>query len=106
MNIVVFGSFKKRVLPAGWTKDTAIAVLGSGDFDLAGVQPGENARLTAAAMLGSITIVVDEGTNVAMGGFSLFGSRQVKVTSGDGPTIQVLGIVVFGSVTITSPRQT
>ena len=106
MNIVVFGSFKKRVLPAGWTKDTAIAVLGSGDFDLTGVQPGENARLTAAAVLGSIDIVLDEGTNVVMSGFSLFGSRQVKVMGGDGPTIRVRGIVLFGSVKIKPPKQT
>ena len=53
MNIVVFGSFGKRVLPKGWTKETTIALLGSADFDLTGVEPGDNPRLTAAAILGS-----------------------------------------------------
>ena len=42
VNIVVFGSFGKRVLPRGWTKETTIALLGSGEFDLSGVEPGGN----------------------------------------------------------------
>ena len=106
MNIVVFGSFGKRGLPKGWTKETTIALLGSGDFDLTGVEPGENPRLTAAAILGSVTVVADEGTNVALSGFSLFGSRDVKVTGGDGPTIRLRAIAVLGSVTVKPPKQT
>jgi hypothetical protein len=106
MNIVVFGSFGKRGLPSGWTKETTIALLGSGDFDLTGVEPGANPRLTAAAILGSVNIVADEGTNIAMSGFSLFGSRNVKVTGGDGPTIHLRAIVVLGSVNVTPPKQT
>ncbi len=104
MNIVVFGSFGKRGLPKGWTKETTIALLGSGDFDLTGVQPGDNPRLTAAAILGSINVVVDEGTNIALSGFSLFGSRNIKVTGGDGPTIRLRGIVFLGSVNVTPPK--
>jgi len=104
MNIVVFGSFGNRVLPTGWTKETAIALLGSGEFDLTGVEPGANPRLTAAAILGSVSIVADEGTNIALSGFSLFGSRNIKVTGGDGPTIRLRGIVIFGSVNVTPPK--
>jgi len=106
MNIVVFGSFGKRGLPKGWTKETAIALLGSGEFDLTGVQPGDHPRLTAAAILGSVNIVVDEGTNIALSGFSLFGSRNIKVTGGDGPTIRLRGIVLLGSVNATTPKRT
>ena len=106
MNIVVFGSFGKRGLPKGWTKETTIALLGSGEFDLTGVEPGDNPRLTAAAILGSVNVVVDEGTNIAMSGFSLFGSRNVKVTGGDGTTIRLRGIVVLGSVNVTPPKHT
>ena len=104
MNIVVFGSFGKRGLPTAWTKETPIALLGSGDFDLTGVAPGDQPRLTAAAILGSVNIVADEGTNIAMSGFSLFGSRNVKVTGGDGPTIRLRGIAVLGSVNVTPPK--
>lgn len=105
MNIVVFGSFGKRVLPAGWTKDTTVALLGSGTFDLTGITPGDNPRLTAAAILGSVTIIADRGTNIALSGFSLFGSRNIEVVGGDGPTIRLRGIVLFGSVTVKSPGQ-
>ena len=60
MNIVVFGSFGKRMLAPGWTKETAVALAGGGDFDLTGVEPGENARLTAVAVFGGIDIIVDD----------------------------------------------
>jgi hypothetical protein len=105
MNIVVFGSFGKRGLPNGWTEETTVALLGSGDFDLTGVQPGENPRLTAVAILGSVDVVVDEGTNVALSGFSLFGSRNIKVTGGDGPTIRLRGTAILGSVNVKPPKQ-
>lgn len=104
MNIVVFGSFGKRVLPRGWIKETTIALLGSGEFDLSGVEPGDNPRLTAAALLGSVKIVVDEGTNIALSGFSLLGSRNVEVAGGDGPTIHVRGIAILGSVNVKPPE--
>ena len=106
MNIVVFGSFGSRVLPKGWTKETTIALLGSADFDLTGVEPGDNPRLTAGAILGSVKITVDEGTNIDLSGFSLVGSRNVKVTGGEGPTIHVRGIVVLGSISVKPPRPT
>lgn len=104
MNIVVFGSIGKRVLPSGWTKETTVALLGSADFDLTGVEPGDNPRLTAAAILGSVNIIADEGTNIALSGFSLLGSRNINVTPGDGPTIRLRGIVVLGSVNVKPPK--
>ncbi len=106
MNIVVFGSSGNRVLPKGWTKETTIALLGSADFDLTGVEPGSNPRLTAAAILGSVNIIADEGTNIDLSGFSLFGSRNVKVTGGEGPTIHLRGIVILGSVDVKPPKHT
>ncbi len=106
MNIVVFGSFGNRVLPKGWMKETTIALLGSADFDLTGVEPGANPRLTAAAILGSVNIIADEGTNIDLSGFSLFGSRNVKVAGGDGPTIHLRGIVILGSVNVKAPQRT
>ncbi len=106
MNIVVFGSFGKRVLPKGWTRETTVALLGSGEFDLSGVEPGETPRLTAAAVLGSVKIIVDEGTNIALSGFSLLGSRNVEVAGGDGPTIHVRGIAILGSVNVEPPEHT
>ena len=81
MNVAIFGGFGKRMLSSGWTKETAVAFAGGGEFDLTGVVPGENAQLTAVAIFGGIDIIVDEGTQVTMSGFSLFGSREVKVAA-------------------------
>ena len=104
MNVAVFGSFGQRILASGWSRETAIALLGGGDFDLTGVVPGDNARLTAVAIFGSIDVIVDERTPVTMSGFSLFGSRVVKVAPGDGPEMPVRAFAFVGSVEVRPPE--
>jgi hypothetical protein len=103
MNVAIFGSFGKRMLAPGWTKQTALAFLGGGDIDLVGVAPGEGAQLTAIAIFGGIDIIVDPGTQVTMTGFSLFGSRDVEVVPADGPVVLIRGFAVFGSVDVKTP---
>jgi hypothetical protein len=105
MNAAIFGSFGERLLASGWTKETAIAFFGGGDFDLTAVEPGSNARLTAIAIFGSVDVRVSDGTQVTMSGASLFGSRKVEVEAGDGPPIHVRGIAVFGSVDVEPPER-
>ena len=61
MNVAVFGGFGARPLAPGWVKETAVAVFGGGELDLRGAPPGENARLTAVAILGGIEIKVAPG---------------------------------------------
>jgi hypothetical protein len=104
MNVAIFGGFGKRMLATGWTKETAVAILGGGDFDLVGIEPGENARLTVVAILGGIDIVVDEGTQVTMSGFSLFGGRNVSVAAGEGPRVGVRAFSLFGGVEVRPPK--
>ena len=104
MNISVLGGFGKRMLAPGWTKEIALAFFGGGDFDLTGVTPGENARLTAIAIFGGIDIIVDQGTQVTMSGFNLFGGREVTVEAGDGPRVAVRAVAVFGSVEVKPPK--
>jgi hypothetical protein len=103
MNVAIFGSFGQRLLAGGWTKETAIAFFGGGDFDLTDVQPGPNAQLTAVAIFGSVDVRVAEGTQVTMSGASLLGSRKVKVPTGSGPELRVRGIAVFGHVDVLPP---
>ncbi len=104
MNIAALGSFGRRMLADGWTRETAVAFFGGGEFDLTGIEPGENARLTAIAVFGSVDIRVDRGTQVTMTGGSLLGSRKVKVDVGDGPTVRVRGFAFFGHVHVLPPR--
>ena len=100
LNIAVFGSFGNRMLAPGWTKESAVALIGSGRFDLTQVEAGGDARFTAVAVLGSMKLIVDEGTQVTMTGFSLFGSRNVEVTPAGGPSIRIRAIAVLGSVNV------
>lgn len=101
-NIAVMGSFGKRGLAPGWTRERAVALLGGGEFDLTGVTPGDGAKLTAFALFGSIEVLVDAGTPVTMSGFSLFGSRDVMVRAEGGAPIHIRGIAIFGSVDVKS----
>lgn len=100
MNVAVFGSFGKRMLAPGWTKERAVAFFGGGDFDLTGIEAGEDARLTATAIFGSIDVIVDEGTQVTVTGFSFFGSRDVKIEPSDQPAIHIRAVAIFGSVDV------
>jgi hypothetical protein len=106
MNVAMFGGFGKRMLSSGWTKETAIAFAGGGEFDLTNITPGDNARLTAFAMFGGIDIVVDEGTQVTMTGFNAFGSREVAVAAADGPAIHVRAFALFGGIKVSPPEST
>ena len=104
MNIALFGGFGKTPLAPGWRRETAIALLGGGDLDLAGAPPADGARLTAIAIFGGIGVRVPPGARIAMSGLSLLGGREVKVSPGDGPTISIRAIAILGGVTIRPPE--
>jgi hypothetical protein len=100
MNVGILGGFSRTPLAPGWRRETALAFLGGGEFDLGAAPPGEGARLTAVAILGGIDVRVPEGTRVAMSGISLLGGREVKVPEGDGPVIRVRGLALLGGISV------
>ena len=104
MNISVLGGFGNRMLAPGWTRETALALFGGGDFNLTGVTPGEDAQLTAIAIFGGIDIIVDQGTQITMSGFNLLGGRAVTVEAGDGPHVAVRAVAIFGGIEVKPPE--
>ena len=100
MNMALFGGFAKAPPAPGWKRETAVAILGGGELDLTRSAPGEDARLTAIALLGGIDVRVPEGARVAMSGLSLLGGREVKVVPGDGPVIRIRAIAILGGVAV------
>ena len=100
MNVAILGGFGKRPLAPGWKRETALALLGGGEFDLSDAPPGENARLIALAVLGGIKMRVAPGTKVTMQGFSFLGGRDALVAPGDGPELHAVAIAVLGGVRI------
>lgn len=106
MNAAIFGGFGKRMLASGWTKETALAFAGGGEFDLSEVTPGAGAQLTAIAVFGGIDIIVDEGTQITMSGFSVFGGREVEVAPGQGPPVHIRAYALFGAIEVKPPGTT
>ena len=77
-------------------------VLGGGEFDLTASLPARTRTSPQSPCVGWIDIVVDEGTQVTMTGFSLLGGREVNVAAGAGPAIH-RAIAVLGAVKVTTP---
>ena len=103
MNLAIFGGFGKPLAP-GWSKETAVAIFGGGELDLVGAPPVQNARLTAVAILGGLSVLVPPGSRVRMSGLSLLGGRAVKSRQGDGPEILVHAVAVLGGIEIKEGR--
>lgn len=100
MNVAIFGGFGKRPLAPGWKRETALAALGGGEFDITDAPPGEGAQLVAVAILGGIKVQVVPGTKVRMHGVSLLGGREATVRPGDGPELNVTAVAILGGVKI------
>ncbi len=75
------------------------------DFRQATMPPGD-VVINAVAPFGSIDILVPDGTQVEVGGFTLFGSKRVAVgettTKGSETVIRVRGFSLFGSLKVWS----
>jgi hypothetical protein len=99
-NWAILGGFGKMPVAPGWTKATAVAVLGGGELDLSAAPPGPAARLTAVAILGGIDVLVPPGTKVSLSGLSLLGGREVKIEPGEGPTIDLRAVAVLGGIAV------
>jgi hypothetical protein len=98
--VQVFGG-RSHSLPAGWTDETIVSVVGSVDLDAG--QPADGATLTVVAGVGSVNIRVPVGARVTMEGFTLLGGRKsVHASPGDGPRprITIRAYSLVGSVQV------
>jgi hypothetical protein len=100
MNIAILGGFGKRPLAPGWKRETAVAALGGGEFDLSDAPPSQGGRLVVVAVLGGIKVRVAPGTKVTMHGFSFMGGRHALVAPGDGPELHITAVAILGAVRI------
>jgi hypothetical protein len=99
MFVAILGD-RRSTLPANWTKETAIAIAAEAAFDAA-AGAGPQASLTFVGVAGDLVLHVPAGSRVREGGFSLLGDRQIQVTAGDGPEIQVKVYGLFSDVKVT-----
>jgi hypothetical protein len=99
MFVAILGD-RRTTLPANWTKETAIAIAAEAAFDASG-GAGPGASLTFVGVGGDLVLHAPAGSRVREGGFSLLGDRQIQVTAGDGPEIQVKVYGLFSDVKVT-----
>ena len=85
-----------------------VALFGDIDLDLRqATVPAGGVVISAIAPFGNIDVVVPPGSQVDVGGFTLFGSKKISVaqggSDGTGPLIRVRGFTLFGSLKVSSP---
>jgi hypothetical protein len=107
MELSVFGDVTRTgPWPAG-RRLSPVAVFGDIDLDLRqATLPADGLAVTAIAPFGDIDVLVPEGVEVDVGGFTLFGSKRTSVREVDAgsqaPTVRVRGFSLFGSLKVRS----
>jgi class 3 adenylate cyclase len=88
-------------------KTTAVAVMGGCDIDLRHAEiDGPEVVITAVAFWGGIQIIVPEGFDVELEGFSFMGGRDLKLRNvarvPGSPRIRVRGFAIMGGISVES----
>jgi len=102
----VVGVFSGARRSGPWRPDDptrAVAVLGSCQLDLTGVDLALETHIVAVAVFGGIEVLVPEGVGVDFGGFALFGSRDDRTSAHrrpGAPVVRVVGRAFLGGVTV------
>ena len=96
--LTIFGD-RRTTLPAGWTRETIVSVLGDTWID-ASAGAGTDATVKLIALAGEAVIRVPPGSRITDGGFSLFGDRKIEVSPGDGPEMSVDAYTLFGDLVV------
>jgi hypothetical protein len=99
MFVAILGD-RRTTLPADWTSETAVALAAEATFDATG-GAGAGASLTFIGLGGDLVVRVPPGSRVREGGLSLLGDRDIEVTPGDGPEIQIKVYGLFSDVKVT-----
>ena len=105
--VSVFGDITRRGSWPSRDRLSPVAVFGDIDLDFrqAGMPAGQ-VVIHAVAPFGSIDVLVPDGVQVDVGGFTLFGSKKIAVgdaaTNESAAVIRVRGFSLLGSVKVSS----
>src|SRR4051794_5248678 len=85
-----------------------VAVFGDIDLDLRqNTTPAGELAINAVAPFGNIDVLVPEGVEVDVGGFTLFGSKKISMREvsfdTSQPVVRVRAFTLFGSLKVWSP---
>ena len=105
--VSVFGDITRRGSWPSRDRLSPVAVFGDIDLDfrLAGMPAGQVA-INAVAPFGNIDVLVPDGVQVDVGGFTLFGSKKIAVGDAteneSAAVVRVRGFSLLGSVKVSS----
>ena len=96
----LLGNVTESALPAGWTDEQIVVLLGDVKLDLRNRPPGRRAILRVFHLAGDVRLQVSAGTRVTTSGTTLLGDHRVDVQAGEGPEIEVRAWGLFGDVKV------
>jgi hypothetical protein len=105
--VSIFGDITRSGSWPPGRRTSPFALFGDIDLDLRQASiPEGDVVINAIAPFGNIDVIVPQGAQVDVGGFTLFGSKKVAVgeppTSGVAPLIRIRGVTLFGSLKVWS----
>jgi hypothetical protein len=106
--VSVFGDITRTGPWPARRRLSPVAVFGDIDLDLRqATMPAGDVAINAVAPFGNIDVVVREGVEVDVGGFTLFGSKKISVREApsdtSAPAVRIRGFTLFGSLKVWSP---
>jgi len=105
--VSVFGDITRSGAWAPHSRTSPLAIFGDIDLDVReATLPPEGITINAIAPFGNVDLIVRDGADVDVGGFTLFGSKKVAV-EGSAPNvvdgaITLRGFSLFGSIKVRS----
>jgi hypothetical protein len=105
--VSVFGDITRRGSWPTRERMSPIAVFGDIDLDFRqATMPSSTVTIDAVAPFGNIDVLVPDGVQVDVGGFTLFGSKKIAIgnatTNESAAVIRLRGFTLFGSLKVSS----
>jgi predicted membrane protein len=105
--VSIFGDITRSGAWAPHSKTSPVAVFGDIDLDVRmATLPPEGITINAIAPFGNVDLIVPDGAEVDLGGFTLFGSKKVAVEGSTSNAVEgaitVRGFSLFGSIKVRS----
>ena len=106
--VSIFGDITRSGSWPPRRRTSPFALFGDIDLDLRQATiPADGVAINAIAPFGNIDVLVPDGAQVDVGGFTLFGSKRIAVgepgADSVAPLIRVRGVTLFGSLKVWSP---
>ena len=97
----LIGDITENALPAGWTDESIVVLIGDVKLDLRNRPPGEGAKFRVFRLFGDVRVQVPPASRVSVRGATLIGDRKVNASLGDGPPFELSVSGLLGDLEVT-----